>query len=52
MIIKVNVHYKLAGEGLTPEKIERAITLSLEKYCSVSQSLRSEISWSYTIVDS
>ncbi len=49
---KVKVHYKLAGEGLTPEKVERAITLSLEKYCSVSQSLRSEISWSYTLVDS
>jgi putative redox protein len=33
----------IAGEGITPAKIERAISLSREKYCSVYHSLRKDI---------
>ncbi len=31
------------GQGLTPKKIERAISLSQEKYCSVYHSLRKDM---------
>ncbi|MCI2429647.1 OsmC family protein [Candidatus Acetothermia bacterium] len=47
-----NVHivYRVWGD-LPEEKLKRAIELSLEKYCSVSQSLRprAQISYSYLI---
>jgi putative redox protein len=33
----------VTGAGLTPKKIERAISLSQEKYCSVYHSLRKDI---------
>lgn len=34
----VEIHYKLKGE-IDPAKAERAVALSLEKYCSVSKTL-------------
>jgi putative redox protein len=33
----------LSGEGITPKKVEKAISLSRDKYCSVSHSLRQDI---------
>jgi len=33
----------IAGKGITPKKIERAIALSKDKYCSVYHSLRKDI---------
>lgn len=33
----------IKGSGLTPKKIERAVSLSQEKYCSVYHSLRKDI---------
>lgn len=33
----------ISGEGITPKKIDRAINLSLTKYCSVYHSLRKDI---------
>lgn len=32
----IHLHYKLSGKGLSPAKVERAIALSKEKYCSAS----------------
>ena len=32
----VHMHFVLKGRGLSPEKVERAIKLSAEKYCSAS----------------
>lgn len=34
---------RIAGQGITPKKIDRAIALSKEKYCSVYHSLRPDI---------
>ena len=34
---------RITGEGITPKKIDRAIALSREKYCSVYHSLRPDI---------
>lgn len=35
----IHVRYEFRGEGLSPEKVERAVRLSEEKYCTVGQVL-------------
>lgn len=49
---QVNLHYKLAGQ-LNSSKVERAIKLSLEKYCSVSKMIEksAKLESSFEIVD-
>lgn len=49
----IHMHYVLAGD-LDPKKVERAIELSVGKYCSVSKTLEKTavITTSYEIVDS
>ncbi|MDQ0217435.1 OsmC family peroxiredoxin [Peribacillus cavernae] len=44
----IHIHYALEGE-LPEDKVARAIQLSKEKYCSVSQSLNARITASYSI---
>lgn len=46
----IHLHFILTGE-LDPSKVERAISLSLEKYCSVSKALEkgSKITHSFEI---
>ena len=41
-IVKVDLHYTLAGE-IPPDRVERAIQLSRDRYCSVWHSMRSDI---------
>lgn len=36
----IHLHYILEGEHLDPKKVERAIHLSEEKYCSVAATVR------------
>jgi len=48
-----NIHIKYTFTGdLDPDKVERAINLSLDKYCSVSKTMEktSDISHSYEIL--
>jgi putative redox protein len=33
---RIHMHYRVTGRGLAPAKVERAIALSAEKYCSAS----------------
>lgn len=33
---RINFHYRVKGRNLKPEAVERAISLSKEKYCSAS----------------
>ena len=40
---RIQVRHLVSGEGITQESLERAVTLSHEKYCSVAASLNSEI---------
>lgn len=49
----VHMEIRISGKGITPAKLDRAISLSQEKYCSVYHSLRKdmEIKISYTIID-
>ncbi|WP_430005275.1 OsmC family protein [Metabacillus idriensis] len=44
----IHIHYVLEGD-LPEDKVIRAIQLSKDKYCSVSQSLNAEISAGYSI---
>ena len=36
----IHLHYTVAGDGLDAAKVERAIKLSEEKYCSVAATIR------------
>ena len=47
---KIHAHYTLEGD-VDPAKVERAIALSLEKYCSVSKTLEltATITSSFTV---
>ena len=33
---KIHLHFTVTGRGLNPAKVERAVGLSIEKYCSAS----------------
>jgi putative redox protein len=43
------LHFTLQGAGITPEKAERAVELSVTKYCSVGASLRPDAPVTWTI---
>ena len=47
-LIKVHLHYKIAGEGIAYERAMRAIELSVTKYCTVRDSMDPEmpVTWS------
>ena len=49
---KIHLLYKAAG-AVNPDKLERAINLSMDKYCSVINSLRAgvEITSDYEIIE-
>jgi putative redox protein len=46
------MHYVVTGEDLDPKKVERAIQLSEEKYCSVAATIRgvTKISYSFEVL--
>lgn len=39
----IELFIKISGSGLSPKKVDRAISLSQEKYCSVYHSLRKDL---------
>ncbi|WP_201832854.1 OsmC family protein [Microvirga zambiensis] len=47
----LHLTYRLSGQGLSPEKVERAIQLSKDKYCSASIMLGqvADITHSWTV---
>lgn len=45
---KLNIHYILEG-NLPEDKVVRAISLSKDKYCSVSHTLNAEITATYSL---
>jgi putative redox protein len=51
---RIHYHYTVAGRGLKPSVVERAIKLSAEKYCSASLMLgkTAQITHDFTLVDS
>ncbi len=50
---RIHTHFVLSGAGLDPAKVERAIRLSAEKYCSATAMLgaSAEISHDFEIVE-
>lgn len=51
LFTNINIHYVLYGD-LDPKKAERAIALSVEKYCSVGKIIEktANITWTYEII--
>jgi putative redox protein len=51
---RINMHFVVTGSKLKPAVVERAVTLSAEKYCSASIMLgkTAEISHSFEVVES
>lgn len=49
---KIHVHYVVTGKDLSDTKVERAVNLSSDKYCSVSKMLEkaAEVTHDYAIV--
>ncbi len=47
---KIHVRYVVSGPGLKQEQVERAVGLSLEKYCSVTAMFRRTAEVTYEIV--
>lgn len=48
--VALHYRYALAGDGLDRAKAERAVKLSIEKYCSVMHTLAPDVAISYDIV--
>ena len=36
MFTRIHMHFIVKGRALSPDKVQRAINLSIEKYCSAS----------------
>lgn len=51
LFTKINIHYQLFGD-IDEQKAEKAIRLSVEKYCSVGLIIgkSADITWSYEII--
>lgn len=47
--VRVQFRFRMAGEGLDRAKAERAVSLSLKKYCSVVHSLAPDIEVGYEV---
>lgn len=45
----IHIAYRISGRGLSPAKVERAVTLSKEKYCSASIMLGATAKITYAI---
>jgi len=50
---KIHLHFKVTGTDLNEKKVQRAVALSAEKYCSVSKMLEktAEMTHSYEIIE-
>lgn len=50
---KIHVHFIVSGKGLDSRKVEKAVALSADKYCSASRMLEkaAEITHDFEIVD-
>ena len=50
---RIHMHFRIAGQGLSTDKVERAINLSTETYCSASAMLAktAEITHDFKLVE-
>lgn len=47
---RVRMLYRLSGVDLDPSRVQRAVTLSAEKYCSASAMLRDRVDISHQVI--
>jgi putative redox protein len=47
---KVHITYRLKGEGIDRAKVEKAVSLSQERYCGVSAMMRQAVPIEYEII--
>lgn len=45
----IHLSYRISGKGLDKDKADRAVDLSVKKYCSVIHSLAPDIAITYTV---
>ncbi|PQV57769.1 putative redox protein [Defluviimonas denitrificans] len=50
---KIHLHFTVTGRGLNPAKVERAVGLSIEKYCSASAMMAktAEVTHGFEVID-
>ena len=50
---QIHLHYRIYGRQLKDAAVNRAVTLSMDNYCSVSKMLKgtAEITYEYTCID-
>jgi len=48
-LASVTLHFTIAGDGIVQARAERAVELSVEKYCSVRSSLARDIPVAWTV---
>ena len=46
---EIALHFRIFGQGIPLEAAQRAVQLSVEKYCSVLASMNAEIRWTVTV---
>lgn len=49
VFVAIHIIYRVSGRGLSPAKVERAVTLSKEKYCSASIMFGATATMTHTI---
>ena len=47
---RINMIYRFKGNNLDPKKLEKAVSLSQNRYCGVSETLRGNVELSYEII--
>ena len=48
---KIQMEFLVYGQGVKPSDVERAIELSVTKYCSAIASIKAEVAYSYRILE-
>lgn len=50
---RIHMHFVVKGRGLAPAKVERAVNLSIEKYCSASAilAMSAKLTHDFEVVD-
>ena len=50
---KIHLHFTVKGRGLNPAKVDRAVGLSIEKYCSASAMMAktAEVTHGFEVID-
>ncbi len=47
---RINMIYRFKGNNLDPKKLEKAVSLSQNRYCGVSETLRGNVELTYEII--